>query len=136
VRDALEIGPPAPQDSYISENVLKFIGEAMGPGTMGEDCLVLNLWTPSLLGPSKRPVMVWLHGGGYTTGSAGVQRYDGTNLAAKHDVVVVGINHRLNVFGYLYLGKMGGEKYLDSISCSRSSGYAATSRDSAAIPAT
>ena len=114
VRDALTIGPPAPQDSYISENVLKFIGEAMGPGTMGEDCLVLNIWTPSLGGSSKRPVMVWLHGGGYTTGSAGVQRYDGANLAAKHDVVVVGINHRLNVFGYLYLARMGGEKFQDS----------------------
>ena len=56
VRDALAIGPPAPQDSYISENVLKFIGEAMGPGTMGEDCLVLNVWTPSLRRPGTRPV--------------------------------------------------------------------------------
>jgi len=58
--------------------------------------------------------MVWLHGGFYTMGSAGIPMYDGTNLAAKHDVVVVGINHRLNVFGYLYLGEIGGEKYADS----------------------
>jgi para-nitrobenzyl esterase len=81
---------------------------------MGEDCLVLNLWTPSLHRPNKRPVMVWLHGGGYTLGSSGIPLYDGTNLAARHDVVVVGVNHRLNVFGYLYLGRMGGEQYADS----------------------
>lgn len=58
--------------------------------------------------------MVWLHGGGYAFGSSGVPLYDGSNLAAKHDVVLVGVNHRLNLFGYLYLGRVGGEKYADS----------------------
>jgi len=117
VRDALEIGPPAPQDTAganSASEIRKAMGDLIGPGTMSEDCLVLNVWTPSLARASKRPVMVWLHGGGYTTGSAGVPLYDGTNLAGKHDVVMVGINHRLNVFGYLYLAELGGEKYADS----------------------
>jgi para-nitrobenzyl esterase len=117
VRDALEIGPPAPQDALGSNSaseIRKAMGDLIGPGTMSEDCLVLNVWTPSLRNGSKRPVMVWLHGGGYTSGSAGVPVYDGTHLARKQDVVVVGINHRLNVFGYLYLAELGGEKYADS----------------------
>jgi para-nitrobenzyl esterase len=117
VRDALEIGPPAPQDRDLMSvfpELRDFLGDMVGPGTMGEDCLVLNLWTPSLHGPSKRPVMVWLHGGGFAIGSSGIPVYEGTNLAAKHEVVVVGVNHRLNVFGHLYLGGIGGEKYADS----------------------
>jgi para-nitrobenzyl esterase len=117
VREALELGPPAPQDMAFAESapeLVKFFPDSVGPGAMSEDCLVLNLWTPSLRGPGKRPVMVWLHGGGYAIGSSGVPVYDGTNLAGKQDVVVVGINHRLNIFGYLYLATMGGEKYADS----------------------
>lgn len=118
VRDALELGPLAPQDKRWNENlpddVVKIFGDLVGPGTMSEDCLVLNVWTPSLRSLGRKPVMVWLHGGAYGIGSAGASVYDGTNLAAKHDVVIVGINHRLNVFGYLYLGKIGGEKYADS----------------------
>jgi len=113
VRDALAIGPPAPQ-AILSSNSLEFLGAIVGPGSMAEDCLVLNLWTPALHTRSKRPVMVWLHGGGCAIGSSGIAPYDGTNLAARHDVVVVGVNHRLNAFGYLYLGQMGGEKCADS----------------------
>jgi para-nitrobenzyl esterase len=89
------------------------IPDLIGPGSMSEDCLVLNLWSPSLHG-SNRPVMVWLHGGAYSIGSSGAPMYDGANLAAKHNVVVVGVNHRLNVFGFLYLGKIEGESYADS----------------------
>jgi para-nitrobenzyl esterase len=81
---------------------------------MGEDCLCLNIWTPGPGKARKRPTMVWLHGGGYSTGSAGFICYDGANLARKHDVVVVGVNHRLNVFGYMYLAELGGEKYAQS----------------------
>jgi len=116
VRDALEIGPPAPQDRELSMIVKgrELFGDFVGPGQMGEDCLVLNVWTPSLREPDKKPVMVWLHGGGYAFGSSGIPLYDGSNLAAKHDVVVVGVNHRLNIFGYLYLGRIGGEKYAES----------------------
>jgi len=58
--------------------------------------------------------MVWLHGGGYSQGSGSFIIYDGANLACRHDVVVVTINHRLNVFGYLYLAELGGEKYQQS----------------------
>lgn len=115
VREALELGPPAPQDRLWSPSKAReLVGDLTGPGAMDEDCLVLNLWTPSLGGPAKRPVMVWLHGGAYLIGSSGFPLYDGANLAAKHDVVVVGINHRLNAFGYLYLGGIGRERYADS----------------------
>lgn len=72
-----------------------------------EDCLVLNVWSKQL-GEAKKPVMVWLHGGGFAYGSAGWPMYDGTNLAKDHDVVVVSINHRLNVFGYLHLPQVAG----------------------------
>jgi para-nitrobenzyl esterase len=116
VLDALEIGPPAPQSREwpgVSTEFREFLGDLVGPGQMGEDCLVLNLWTPSLHPSNKRPVMVWLHGA-YVIGSSGIPLYDGTNLAARHDVVVVGLNHRLNFTGYLYLGGIGGEKYADS----------------------
>jgi len=117
VIDALEIRSPAPQDKISAaggSDIRKAMGDLIGPGTMSEDCLVLNVWTTSLRASSKKPVMVWLHGGGYTAGSSGVPVYDGTNLVAKHDVVLVALNHRLNVFGYLYLGEIGGEKYADS----------------------
>lgn len=73
---------------------------------MSEDCLVLNVWTPGLSG--ERPVIVWLHGRGYNAGAGSEGWYDGTNLASHGDLVVVTINHRLNVFGYLYLGELAG----------------------------
>lgn len=115
IHDALQIGPPAPQDkSRLPSPVSGMpIPDLIGPGQMSENCLVLNLWTPSLRG-SKRPVMVWLHGGAYSVGSSGASMYDGANLAAGEDVVVVGVNHRLNIFGFLYLDKIAGEKYADS----------------------
>ncbi|MFN3228238.1 MAG: carboxylesterase/lipase family protein [Asticcacaulis sp.] len=76
-----------------------------------EDCLFLNLTTPRC-DSAQRPVLVYVHGGAYMTGTAADPLYDGAALAAKHDVVVVRINHRLNVFGYLYLDpiarKVGG----------------------------
>jgi para-nitrobenzyl esterase len=114
VFDALQYGTMAPQNlsAATGSDIRVAMGDIFGPGGVGEDCLVLNVWTAGLRG--KRPVMVWLHGGGYTGGSDGAPTYDGTNLARKRDVVVVGINHRLNVFGYLYLGRVGGEKYRDS----------------------
>ncbi len=125
VRDALDYGPPAAQDASLDyedkELQAAFAGPGntfgaltLGPGTMGEDCLVLNVWTPSLRPANKRPVMFWLHGGGFITGSDGRSWFDGSNLTRKHDVVVVGINHRLNIFGYLYLAQLGGSKYADS----------------------
>ena len=71
-----------------------------------EDCLHLNVWTKAP-GTAKRPVMVWLHGGGFAYGSGGWPMYDGTSLA-RQDVVVVTVNHRLNVFGYLHLPEVEG----------------------------
>jgi para-nitrobenzyl esterase len=80
---------------------------------VSENCLFLNVWTPHI-GHIKRPVMVWLHGGGFSTGSGGEKYYDGSNLSANNDVVVVTLNHRLGRFGYLYLGAEAGSKYADS----------------------
>lgn len=80
----------------------------------GEDCLVLNVWTPEVNGASKRPVMVWYHGGGFNYGSGSWPAYNGHNLAKNHDVVVVTVNHRLNAFGFLNLAEVGGERYKHS----------------------
>jgi para-nitrobenzyl esterase len=82
----------------------------------GEDCLRVNVFTPSVNGSGrKRPVMVFMHGGGYTGGSGNdLLCYEGENLARFHDAVVVTHNHRLNLFGYLNLAGMGGERYASS----------------------
>src|ERR1051325_9048685 len=104
VRDAIAYGATAP----------KALGPARrGVPPEGEDCLVLNVFTPAV-GSGKRPVMVWLHGGGfsYGTGSDGI--LEGSHLARRGDVVVVTINHRLNVFGYTYVGEEGGHDFATS----------------------
>ncbi len=111
VRDAFELGFRCPQ---ITGGVIPEVAAVYGTEPMGEDCLVLNVWTPGTGHARKRPVMVWLHGGAYSFGSSGYTIYDGANLARKQDVVVVGLNHRLNVFGFLYLAQIGGEKYAHS----------------------
>jgi para-nitrobenzyl esterase len=81
----------------------------------GEDCLRLNLWTQEINGSQKRPVMVYMHGGGFSGGSGhDLLAYDGESLARNHDVVVVTHNHRLNVYGYLNLAQLGGEEYASS----------------------
>ena len=107
VRDAFALGHRSPlvDSTLVPEWTPLNIREPMG-----EDCLNLNVWTPAI-GGGTRPVMVWLHGGGYATGSPGMIPYDGANLAAKHDVVLVSITHRLNAFGFLYLAEIGGEKF-------------------------
>jgi para-nitrobenzyl esterase len=80
----------------------------------GEDCLRLNVWTPAINDNKKRPVMVWLHGGGFTAGSGhDLPAFDGENLARRGDVVVVTLNHRLNLLGFLDLSKYG-EQYAES----------------------
>jgi para-nitrobenzyl esterase len=76
-------------------------------GGMGEDCLVLNLWTPGLKDGAKRPVLVSFHGGGFATGSGNGIGFDGAQLARFGDVVVVTVNHRLSSFGYLHLADLG-----------------------------
>ncbi|MFK8056383.1 MAG: carboxylesterase/lipase family protein [Saprospiraceae bacterium] len=83
-------------------------------GYANEDCLVLNVWSPAIDDDKKRPVMFWIHGGGYTSGSSQeLPSYDGENLARSGDVVVVSINHRINVLGFLDLSAYG-EKYKTS----------------------
>jgi para-nitrobenzyl esterase len=111
VRDAFDLGHRSPQNpsTLIPEVAAVDSGEPMG-----EDCLCLNVWTPGVGAGHKRPVMVWLHGGGFSNGSGGYTIYDGANLAARHDVVTITVNHRLNAFGYLFLADLGGEKYINS----------------------
>lgn len=79
-----------------------------------ENCLILNVWTPGIKDGGKRPVMVWLHGRGYTEGAGSETQYNGANLAKRGDVVVITINHRLNVFGYLHLTDIAGKAYAGS----------------------
>jgi para-nitrobenzyl esterase len=81
---------------------------------ISEDCLVLNVWTPAVKDSAKLPVMVWLHGGGYFLGSGSDKYYEGSNLARTQKVVVVTLNHRLNTFGYLYLGPEAGPEFASS----------------------
>ncbi len=115
VRECYELGHRSPQLPSAFHGQVPHEFEVMDRDEpMGEDCLVLNLWTPGVGSGHKRPVMVWLHGGGFTSGSGGFICYDGTQLAKKHDVVLVTVNHRLTVFGYLYLAGIGGEKYANS----------------------
>jgi len=97
-RDALESGPSAPQ---ISLPFFSWINAAAR--APDEDCLSLNLWTPGLDG-AKRPVLFWIHGGGFMVGSGSTPVYDGHDLARRGDVVVVTINYRLGALGYSHLG--------------------------------
>jgi len=104
-RDALAYGPTAPQA----------VGRTRrNAPAEGEDCLVLNVWTPALGAGRGRPVMVWLHGGGFSYGTGSDAILDGASLARTSDVVAVTINHRLNVFGYTYLGDAGGSEFATS----------------------
>jgi para-nitrobenzyl esterase len=100
VKDALAYGASSPQGRGEDE-------------AQGEDCLFLNVWTPAkaskkdgLADGGKRPVMFYIHGGAYNTGSGSHPWYEGTKLAKRSDVVVVTINHRLSAFGYLYLARL------------------------------
>jgi len=99
IRDALAYGPGCPQ-------------RGDEPNT-SEDCLFLNVWTPGA-DAAARPVMVYIHGGAYSTGSGSSPLYDGTRLAVRGDVVVVTLNHRLGPFGYLSLGRFGEPLWADS----------------------
>jgi para-nitrobenzyl esterase len=119
VRDAFDYGPMSPQagrgTTSVADGLLEQETAATGRGlTQSEDCLVLNVWTRGLNDGGKRPVMFWCHGGGFATLSGSSPIYDGVNLAKRGDVVVVGLNHRLNVFGYLHLGDLAGKAYASS----------------------
>lgn len=104
VKVADSYGANSPQGSISGLN-----GESDQTGT-DNNCQNLNIWTPSIKDGQKRPVMVWLHGGGFSTGSGNEAGFDGENLSKNGDVVVVAVNHRLNIFGHLDLSEYG-EKY-------------------------
>lgn len=108
VRSSLQYGPQAPQvfrAGWRNDEAAFMFN--WGEGFKGEDCLRINVWTPGL-DAKKRPVMVWVHGGGYATGSGQeMAAYDGESLSKRGDVVVVNFNHRLNVLGFLNLSKYG-----------------------------
>ena len=115
VRSSRAYGPTCPQGKrmgwYSDEQAFAFNWD---DGYPDENCLRVNIWTPGLKDGKKRPVMVWLHGGGYSAGSGQeLPSYDGTNLAKKGDAVVVTLNHRLNVLGFLDLSAYG-DKYAKS----------------------
>ncbi|MCW8194854.1 carboxylesterase/lipase family protein [Proteobacteria bacterium 005FR1] len=115
VREALDYGHCSPQGRSMEPERPRSTGFSLQGenATFSEDCLYLNVWTPGL-DSGKRPVMVWLHGGGFSTGSGGSILYEGSNLARTQDVVVVTLNHRLNAFGFLDLSEIAGEEYADS----------------------
>jgi len=110
VRDSVEYGPRSPQGP---SGLIPEVAAEDRREPASEDCLRMNVFTPAT-GSGRRPVMVWLHGGGYSQASGSFIIYDGVNLARHHDVVIVTLNHRLNLFGHLYLADIGGEKYADS----------------------
>jgi para-nitrobenzyl esterase len=117
VRDAFEYAAYAPQSGRgRGAKQLEFFAPLRPASTKGtsEDCLFLNVWTKGLDDGAKRPVMVWLHGGGYDQGSGGSPGYAGDGLARHHDVVAISLNHRLNVLGYLYLGEILGSEFAES----------------------
>ena len=114
VRDALEFGPRSPQIRAEGDRIIP-AAVPLNPGeAMSEDCLMLNVWTRATNDGARRPVMVWFHGGGYSRGAGSWDNYNGTALASKKDVVVVTVNHRLNIFGFLHLAEIGGERYAES----------------------
>lgn len=108
VRDATEFGPVCPQSGKVGAHTREH-----KKLPQSEDCLFLNVWTPAL-DDGKRPVMVWLHGRGFAQGAGSEPLYDGARLADRGDVVIVTINHRLNVFGYIHLEEIGGSEYAGS----------------------
>lgn len=114
VRSSMSYGPVCPTDPTTTVNDAFEFAFNHDLGYSNEHCQTLNVWTQKLNDGKKRPVMVWLHGGGFTAGSSiELPSYDGENLAKKQDVVLVSVNHRLNVLGFLDLSAYG-DKYKGS----------------------
>jgi para-nitrobenzyl esterase len=121
VRDATFFGSSAPQTNPNPQPIPAAMQPMMAlfprdPKGVAEseDCLRLNVWTPSPNRQSKKPVMVWLHGGGYSLGSGSWPIYEGSNFARTNDMVLVSVNHRLNMFGYAYMAEALGADYRTS----------------------
>jgi len=107
VRPAQSYGAHAPQSPSPDLDIFKSFLTV--PGEASEDCLFLNIWTPGL-DDGKRPVLFWIHGGGWEMGSGSQPNYDGTTLARRGDAVVVTINYRLGALGFLNLNEITGGK--------------------------
>jgi para-nitrobenzyl esterase len=111
VRDATAFGPVSMQQN---NQIMQFLGNRTD--NMSEDCLYLNIWSPGA-DDRKRPVMVWIHGGAFITGSGSSAIYDGKAFAENGEVVVVTINYRLGALGFLHLDAIGGEDFRGSGNC-------------------
>jgi len=109
VREATTFSPMAPQMPEVGASMVGAIGadRAVEPRPMSEDCLYLNIWSPGA-SAGQRPVMVYIHGGAFTLGSASDPWYDGTSFAANHNIVVVSLNYRLGILGFAYLKNLAG----------------------------
>lgn len=119
IRSSMTYGPVAPllTPTTITNDEVEFFFNHNW-GFSGEDCMRINVWTRSIYDAKKRPVLFWIHGGGFTAGSSQeLPSYDGENLAKSDEVVVVSINHRLNILGFLDLSAYG-EKYQSSANLS------------------
>ncbi len=116
VRDVLEYAGHAPQQGLRPATRPELADFSGAPDTSPEteDCLTLNVWTPGAQSSAKRPVMVWFHGGAFAYGTANSPRLQGSRLATRGDVVVVTVNQRLNIFGFLDLSAIGGTDFAAS----------------------
>ncbi|MGC2332222.1 MAG: carboxylesterase family protein [Candidatus Acidiferrales bacterium] len=103
VRQATQFGNACAQPPFPSD---RLYGDS--PPPISEDCLYLNIWTPAKSADDRLPVMVWIHGGGFDHGTGAAAGYDGENLASKGAVVVT-INYRLGIFGFLALPELTAE---------------------------
>ncbi|MGI1677622.1 MAG: carboxylesterase/lipase family protein [Cellvibrionaceae bacterium] len=121
IRDALEFGNMAPQAGGIAgagrpladARITSALFAPLTAQPQSEDCLFLNVWSKGVGKKANRPVMVWLHGGGFTSGSGASSLYDGINLCRRGDVVVVTINHRLGALAHLNLSPLNKDQYGD-----------------------
>ncbi len=115
VRETITYTGHAPQDG-LRPATRPELADFSGPGDTSpesEDCLTLNVWSPGL-DATKRPVMVWFHGGAFSYGTSNAPRLQGSRLARRGDVVVVTVNQRLNIFGFLDLSAVGGAEFAQS----------------------
>jgi para-nitrobenzyl esterase len=111
---ALVYGANCPQNLHTWTGSEQTFIQDWDDGWLSEDMLKLNIWTPSLSG--KRPVMFYMHGGGFTFGSSyELPSHEGAQMARHHDVVQVSVNHRLNILGFLDVSEIGGPEYEDSV---------------------
>jgi para-nitrobenzyl esterase len=111
---ALVYGANCPQNLHTWTGIEQTFLFDWDDGWQSEDMLKLNIWTPSLTG--KRPVMFYMHGGGFSFGSSyELPSHEGAQMARHHDVVQVSVNHRLNILGFFDAAEIGGSAYEDSV---------------------